>query len=474
MEFQKSALTRATLVVAGTIVIDHEHLGCSPRSQEDLFGRKILNKVILRRIPFLILLYVISYIDRANVSFAHLQMNEDLHFSYTIYGLGAGIFFLGYSLFEVPSNLIMRKVGARLWIARIMVFWGILAIAMSLVRTPEQFYLVRFLLGVSEAGFFPGIIFYLTEWIPSSSRARCISLFLTAIPISGIIGGLVSGAILESAAPFRLTGWQWLFILEGIPALILGVVVLFYLTDRPEDASWLSQQEKDWLQERLRQDAGQEGESDPLISLRDALKDKRTWYLSSVYLVYYFTSTAFILWIPMLVQNLLEVEDSYTSFTAAAISTIGAAIMILIAKHSDRTKDRKWHIAFSLFLSALGLLLTAVLHMPVLIFAALCLIEGGLLGGLAPFWAVSTEHMREDATAGGIALINTAGSIMGFFGPMFMGWAKDYTGSFQGGLIVLAFSATLVGCMMILYPLSPRRPGAAEEKHCLRLQGQKV
>jgi sugar phosphate permease len=286
--------------------------------------RRTMRRVAWRLLPFLFTLYIFNFLDRTNVSIAALQMNDELKFSPAVFGFGSGIFFVGYSLLEVPSNLILAHVGARRWIARIMITWGILATAMLWVRTPLQFYAVRFLLGVAEAGFFPGVIFYLAQWFPMAYRARATARFTIAIPLSQAIGGALGGGLLGLGGVGHLSGWQWLFLLEGLPSVLLGVVVLFYLTDRPEDAGWLAGEERAWLSERLNRERGESPAAPPASVLR-AIANPLTWVLSLADLAYYTVGVGYIFWAPQLVRSALGTRNVATGFVTAGIAVLAAA-----------------------------------------------------------------------------------------------------------------------------------------------------
>jgi ACS family tartrate transporter-like MFS transporter len=416
-------------------------------TQDGIFGRAVLKKVTRRLIPFLFILYIVAYLDRVNVGFAQLQMKQALGFSDAAYGFGAGIFFIGYFLFEIPSNLILERVGARLWIARIMIVWGVVAAGMVLVRGPVTFYLLRFLLGIGEAGFFPGIVLYLTYWFPSAERARAISLFMTATALAGVIGGPVSGALLSLNGVAGLAGWQWLFLLEGVPAILLGVVVLFYLTDYPEQAEWLQAEERAWLSERLKSE-GERRLPHHSQTLWQALSNVKVWLLSFLYFTIILGFYSISLWLPIIIKGFSGLSDFQVG-VVSAIPYLAAAIgMILIGSHSDRTGERRWHVALPAFTGACALALSAYLHLPLLILLSLCLAALGIWGALGPFWTLPSSFLRGSAAAGGIAIINSVGNLGGFIGPYLIGYIKRNTGSFAGGLVVLALFL-LIGALLV-------------------------
>ena len=416
-------------------------------------------RVSRRLIPFLFLLYILNFLDRVNVGFAALEMNRDLGFGPAVYGFGAGVFFLGYCLFEVPSNLVLYRTGARLWIARIMVTWGLAASAMMLVHTPWSFYLFRFLLGVAEAGFFPGIIFYLTYWYPARERARAYAWFLAAIPVCGVIGGPISGALLGLDGRLGLQGWQWLFLLEGIPSVLVGIAVLWLLPDRPRDARWLPAVERAWLEERLAAE-GHDRIAHHGESLRRALRNPMVWWLGLSYFLLVVALYGFALWLPQLVKA----SGEFTNFEVGMITAIpyaAAALgMVLVGRSSDRTGERHLHLALPALVGALGFIAVTRTGNTGLLIAALCLCAFGVLGWLGPFWALPTAFLREQAAAGGIALINSMGAVGGFVGPYLIGDIKERTGEFAPGLLVLAGSlAAAAAIVMGLRATVLRRSG---------------
>jgi ACS family tartrate transporter-like MFS transporter len=400
-------------------------------------GRATLAKVAWRLLPFLLLLYVIAWIDRVNIGFAALQMNADLGFSAAVYGFGAGVFFIGYALFEVPSNLILVRVGARLWIARIMITWGVISVAMMYVEGPVSFYTLRFLLGVAEAGFLPGIIYYLGTWFPAAERARAISWFMLAIPLSTVVGAPLAGMLLQLDGWHGLEGWQWLFLLEGLPAVVLGFVVLGYLTDRPEQAQWLTPAEREWLAERMRTEQRAAAERHG-FGLRAALTHPTVWLLGLILFACQCGSYGLTLWIPQIVQGLSGMSDLAVSMISALPYVAAAIGMIAIGSSSDRTGERFMHIAIPSAIGALGFIAAAFLTSPVLGMIALTVAAVGDLGTRGPFWALPTRFLTGSAAAAGIGLINTMASLGGFVGPNVVGLARQVTGSFAGGLVFLA------------------------------------
>jgi MFS transporter, ACS family, tartrate transporter len=410
-----------------------------PRASEGTpeLGRATLTKVGWRLLPFLLLLYVVAWLDRVNIGFAALQMNADMQFSDTVYGFGAGIFFIGYALFEVPSNLVLARVGARLWIARIMITWGILSIAMMFMTGPISFYVLRFLLGVAEAGFLPGIIYYLGNWYPAKDRAHAVSWFMLAIPLSTVVGGPLAGFILELDGWHGLQGWQWLFLLEGTPAVVLGFVVLGFLTDSPDKAEWLHPEQRRWLTDRIASEQ-RAAHARHGVGLKAALVHPTVWLLGLILFACQTGSYGLTLWIPQIVRGLSGLSD-FTVSMISALPYVAAAIgMIAIGASSDRTGERFMHIAIPCAIGGLGFIASAYFTSPWPAMIALTVAAVGDLGTRGPFWALPTRFLSGSAAAAGIALINTMASLGGFVGPSMVGVVREYTGSFAGGLVFLA------------------------------------
>lgn len=409
-------------------------------------GARVVAKLTRRLLPFLFLLYIVAYLDRINVGFAALQMKGQLGFSDEVYGLGAGIFFAGYFFFQVPSNLALARFGARKWIAVIMVVWGAISAAMIFVGTPRGFYLLRFLLGAAEAGFFPGMILYLKRWFPSAARARAIALFMTAAPLAGVVGGPISGVLL-GVQWGHLMGWQWLFVIEGLPAILLGGVVLAYLTDRPEIAKWLTEEERTWLVQQLAKEDG----SHPRASSNvfSALGQGRVWILVVVYLGETTAAYGIGLWLPSLLRNVSGSSNLRVGLLSAIPYLATMVAMVLVATHSDRTRERKWHLAGSAFACAIGLACAAYSTSTTadVIFLSLTLMAAFSMNG--PFWATTTEMLSETAAAAGIALINSFGNLGGFLGPYTIGLVRTWTGSFRGGLLAVAALLAVSGVLAL-------------------------
>jgi MFS transporter, ACS family, tartrate transporter len=413
----------------------------------DPIEKRTIAKVSRRLIPFLMLCYFIAYLDRVNVGFAALTMNRDLGISATAYGFGAGIFFFSYFLFEVPSNLALERFGARKWIARTMMSWGILSGCTAFVTGEYTFYLVRVLLGIAEAGFFPGIIFYLTLWFPGVYRARIVGWFMAAIPLSSVLGFPVSGMIMGMDGIGGLAGWQWLFIIEAGPAVILAVVVWFYLTDRPADAQWLEPDERAWLDKRLANEARQKEEVHG-ISVLQALFNPKVLALSLVYFGAVATNYGTAFWLPQIVRE-FGLSNVATGFVSAIPYIVGTIGMVLWGRRSDQKLERKWHAAFPFLIAAIGIAGSTLLDDPVLKMAALSLGAFGVFAVLPVFWTFPTAFLSGAAAAAGIAAINSIGNLAGFFGPFVMGWLKDLTGSFATGLWAIAGCAVM-GMVLVL------------------------
>ena len=417
-----------------------------------------LRKVTWRLIPFLFVLYVIAWLDRVNVGFAGLQMNTDLGFSSTVFGFGSGIFFLGYCLFEIPSNVILERVGARLWISRIMVTWGLISAGLMFVRTPAAFYLLRFLLGAAEAGFFPGVIYYLSLWYPAAHRARAIAVLMTAVPVTGLIGGPLSGALLELDGLHGLAGWQWLFLLEGLPAVILGTSVLFYLKDRPETTHWLTSAERDWLVETL---AAERQACGLRPNIRVALTDTTVWKLGIIFLLAAAGFYGYSFWGPLIIKSLTGLSNLKIGLVLGAISAVTILGMLLNSYHSDRTGERPRHIAMPLLVSAVGLIGCALLHQPVLAIIALALVPLGHCASYGPFWSMPTQFLTGPAAAAGIALVTMIANIGGFAGPALIGVLKSRTGTHADAFLLLG-GLTVIATLLALR-IGPAQPRSSEQ-----------
>ena len=405
--------------------------------------------------PFLFLLYVVSYLDRVNVGFAALQMNAALGFSDVTYSLGAGIFFLSYTLLEIPSNVILARVGARLWIARIMITWGLVSAAMMFVRGATGFYVLRFLLGAAEAGFFPGIIFCLTRWFPSEDRARAIAGFMTAVVVAGIIGGPLSSLLLSLNGIGGLAGWQWLFVLEGLPAIVLGAIVLGALPELPSDASWLTPAEQHALMTRLDEEAATRPTA--VRSIGGAMTSGRVWLLAAVYFTIPVALYAMGFWLPQIIKSASGGSNAAVGLLSAVPYAVAAIGMVVVGRHADRTGERRWHIAAAAIVGGAAFGAAAFVHGTVLSLATLSLAMLGLASMLGPFWALATSFLNGIGAAAGIALINSVGNIGGFVGPNIIGYIRETTHSFAAGLVIVG---VILGCggLLVLAVNPLRKP----------------
>lgn len=405
-------------------------------------------KVGLRLLPLLFLCYIVAYLDRVNVGFAKLQMQGDLQFSEAVYGLGAGIFFLGYFLFEVPSNVVLHGVGARRWIARIMVTWGVLSAATMFVSSPMSFYVIRFLLGAAEAGFFPGIILYLTYWYPAARRGKATSLFLAAIPFAGILGGPISGWILQGMGGVNgWAGWQWLFLLQGLPTVALGVVVWRYLDDRVKDAQWLTPDERAFIAREIAAEAA--GKVEPKILA--VLSNPRVWLLALVYFAFVSGLYGISFWLPSIIKA-LGIRGALDIGLISAIPwSFGVVAMYLVARSADRRLEYRWHSAIAALVGALGLVLSVAFRGDaVWAMAGLTLATMGIMATLPIFWGMPTAFLGGAAAAAGIAFINSFGNLSGFSAPYLIGLIKDATQSTDAGLHMLA-GLLVVGAVLVLF-----------------------
>jgi ACS family tartrate transporter-like MFS transporter len=412
-------------------------------------GARTLKKVGRRLIPFMGLLYFAAFIDRVNVGFAAAQMNRDLGFSPYVYGLGAGIFFIGYSLFEIPSNLILHRIGGRRWLARIMITWALVAGAMAAVKGATGFYALRFLLGVAEAGFFPGVIYYLTYWVPAGARARLIGAFMTAVPISTALGGPLSSAILRLDGVLGLAGWQWLFLTETIPSLVLGFVTLVYLPDKPAEAPWLTVEERQWLAAKLAAENSAHA-TERRETVFKALTNSRVLALSLCYFGVEIALYGIILWVPQIFAQ-AGIAPANVGYAVAIPYGVAAVAMVWWSRRSDRLKERVWHIAVASLVAFAGLTASACLvDSPYLSLLAISLGAAGTLAITPVFWTLPAAIMNGAAAAGAIALINALGNVGGFAGPFVIGWIKNATGSFTWGLVAVAGGVLSTGIIAVL------------------------
>ena len=427
-----------------------------PEPAVEELARITLRKVTWRLIPYLFLLYIVAWLDRVNVGFAALEMNTDLKFSAVTFGFGSGIFFLGYCLFEVPSNLMLERLGARLWIARIMVTWGLISISLMFVRTPLAFYLLRFLLGAAEAGFFPGVIYYLSLWYPAAQRARAIAIFMTAVPVTGLVGGPLSGALLGLDGILGLKGWQWLFLLEGLPAVILGVSVVFYLNDHPEVTRWLSPEEREWLVTTLTKER-QACEAQRSMRIRAALTDGTVWRLGILFLLVAAGFYGYSFWAPLVIKSLLKVSNLGVGLVLGAMSAVTIVGMLLNSAHSDRTGERPIHVAVPCFVMGLGFAGCALLRDPVLAVMALALVPLGHCAAYGPFWSMPTQFLTGAAAAAGIAMVTTIANVGGLTGPWLIGLLKERTQTHRDAFLLLGGFAVVAAILALRINRQPLR-----------------
>lgn len=423
--------------------------------------KRTLRKITWRIVPFIMLLYFIAYIDRVNIGFASLTMKDDLGFTASILGFGAGIFFWGYFLFEVPSNIALHKVGARLWIARVMLTWGLISGAMAFVQGTTSFYVIRFLLGAAEAGFFPGIILYLSYWFPAKHRAGVTAFFMAAAPISTALGSPLSAALLEMHGFWGLAGWKWMFLLEAIPAVVLGVVVFFYMTDRPQQARWLEDDEREWLVKVMEEENAGKAKNSGHSILR-GLSDVRVIALS---LIYFGTSAGLYtlgIWAPQIIKQL-----GMSSMTVGVLNAIPPLVsvvaMVIWSRHSDRTRERTWHVVLPCLAAAIGLVIAGNSNGVVGLIAALTLVNVGISCAKPPLWSMPTMFLSGAAAATGIATINSIGNLGGFVGPAMIGWVKDKTGSFSGGLYFVAGLLVLSAMLALILSLAQKAKPSTNE-----------
>ncbi len=410
---------------------------------------RALRKATRRLIPFLFLIYVVAYLDRVNVSFAQLQLEDDLGFSDTIFGLGAGIFSLGYVIFGVPSNLALERFGARRWLAGIMIVWGLLSASMLFIESAASFYVLRFLLGVAEAGFFPGIILFLTWWFPEDERTRVLALFLTAISVAYVAGGPLSGGLLELDGLAGLEGWQWLFLMEGLPAVALGFVTLRYLDERPEDARWLEPEERELLAAEVARESELK-EAVGVGSLGASLRNGQVWLLSLIYFLIVGAAFGLTFFVPDLVQDRTGYSDFEVGALAAVPYGVATVAMLVVARRADVAPSRRPYLIAAVLVGAAGCVLTAYAHSPVLLTVAITLSAVGLLSAIPVFWAFPTAFLTGSAAAAGIALIAAIGNLGGFAGPAFTGISEDQTGGFEMPLTVLAGTLVLGSALVLL------------------------
>jgi ACS family tartrate transporter-like MFS transporter len=413
---------------------------------------RTIQKLRMRIIPFVFLLYIVSFLDRINIGFAALTMNRELAISSKQFGLVAGIFFFGYFLFEIPSNLLLHKIGARIWIARILITWGILATLTGLVHSVQQLYAVRFLLGLAEAGYFPGIVLYLTYWFRQREQAQMIALFLTGIPVTSILGAPVSGLILDHAHWLSLGSWRWLLILEGIPAVVCGVLTYFLLPSRPAEAKFLSREEKDWVTAELAQEEGEKLASHNISAVK-ALVNKRVWHLGLIGFTLNIGMYTLNFWMPQLVKSLSsEVSNSLIGVLVMIPHLVGLLVMVMVSRSSDRKQERRFHAAIPAIAAGIALASLGATHSIFPTILLLSLATLGIYSVYGPFYSLPGDFLTGFAAASGIALISSVANLGGFAGPYAIGWISQKTGSLYGGLAVAGVSVLASAALMLLLP----------------------
>ena len=412
-------------------------------------------KVMRRLIPFMIFLFILNYLDRVNIGFAQLEWKTSLDFTAAIYGFGASIFYVGYCLFEIPSNLMLEKVGARIWIARIMISWGLVTVGMMFIQGPQSFYLFRVLLGVAEAGFFPGMILYLTYWVPAKERGQAVAWFLTSTALSGVVGGPLASAITGLGGVWDLAGWQWLFLIEGTFTVIVGFLVLVVLTDRPKDAKWLTPEERAWLIERLEQER-QAQQQRAHADLGPALKSAKVWMLSSVAFLIMFGFYGIQYWTTELIKSISTISDRWVAMISAIPFLAGAIAMVIVAKQSDRTGERQRYVTIYAFIGAAGFAIVCLSNSIYLTVLGLSVAAVGVFGTMGPFWALPATFLQGTAAAAGIALINSIGNLgSGLLGPNIMGKLKVMTDSYVPGVAVFATALFGAACLSVFIQTRP-------------------
>ena len=425
----------------------------TPNTASNRTGDALYRKIAWRIMPIIVIAYIVAYIDRVNVSFAKLQMLGDLKFSESVYGVGAGIFFLGYFAFEVPSNIMLHKVGARIWICRVIVTWGIVSALTALVHTPMQFYIARLLLGVAEAGFFPGMVLYLTYWFPAHRRASMVALLMAGNPVSGIIGGPLSGFILRHFANTKgIAGWQWLFLVEAIPAILLGAVIYLFLDNRVVEAKWLSEKERATVASEIQAEAV----SKTHVSIRSVFTSPKVWLFAAIFFGMEIGSYAIGFWQPTIIRQ-TGVKDAFNIGLLTTIPYSCALIcMMFTGRHSDKTRERRWHVIAPNLVAAMGFIVVALAgnNTPLAMFG-LVLAVSGVITGLSMFWALPTSFLGGSAAAAGIALINCTGNLGGFVSPTILGYLKTYTGSLNSGLYLVA--ACMVASSILIPTMTPKQ-----------------
>jgi MFS transporter, ACS family, tartrate transporter len=420
-----------------------------------------LKKVSRRIIPYIFVLYIIAFLDRVNIGYAALEMNKDLGLTASVMGLISGIFFIGYFLFEVPSNMLMHRVGARKWIGRIMITWGFVVIITAWVQNANHLYILRFLLGVAEAGFFPGIILYITYWFRAKDRARVVALFMTALAASNIIGAPLSTWIMDQVHIAGMAGWRWIFVAEGIPAVIIGITALFYLTDRPEQAKWLTKEEKEWLISELKKDnLGKE--KNQHSGLKDVLANPRVWRLAFIYLTLVTGLYGIGFWMPTIIKSLsTTLSNTQVGLVTMIPYIIGGIAMVWWGRRSDRTGERKMHTALPPLVGAIGMMGCGLTTNPILSIIMMTIAIFGIYSIFGPFWAIPSLFLTEFEAAVGIALISSIGNLGGFIGPYAIGFVSDATGKVEMGLYFLSFM--LIICFLLVITIKKEQVNAVSK-----------
>ena len=416
--------------------------------EKNSVAQRCRRRIMRRLMPYLFILYIIAYLDRVNVGYAALQMKGDLGFTDAVLGFGAGVFFVGYFILEIPGSVLVEKWSARGWISRIMISWGIVAILMGFVHTKNQFYVFRFLLGAAEAGFFPGIIVYLSHWFRYADRAKVLALFMAAQPISLLIGSPISGLLLR-VNRLGLPGWRWLFIIEGIPAILFGIATIFYLTDWPHQARWLPEDEREWLTSEL-EDEKRAREHARSHSVLEAFRNREVILLTLAYFFMAATVYGFTFWLPSVLKKLSGSSNLVVSLLSAPPFAVGLLAILLVGWSSDRTGERRWHAALMMILASVGLFFAiAARDRLALALVMFCIAAAGMYGYLPGFWALPTSFLTGTAAAAAIGLINSVGNLGGFVGPYVVGYVSKATGSFFGGVLYLSLSAMIAAALVL-------------------------
>jgi MFS transporter, ACS family, tartrate transporter len=431
-------------------------MGAQPAVAVESIAAKTIQKLLRKIIPYVFVLYIVAFLDRINISFAALTMNKALAITSQQFGLLSGIFFFGYFLFEVPSNLLLHRIGARIWIARILITWGIVSMLTAFAQSAVHLYILRFLLGVAEAGFFPGILLYLTYWFRQREQARVVALFMSALAVSSIVGAPASGLILDHVDWFGISSWRWLFILEAAPAIVFGVLTYHLLPSRPAEAGFLTSEEREWITSELAQDEQQKLEQHKLSAVR-ALAHGRVWHLALVYFTFITGEYSVLVWMPQIVKSLFSRQSNTVIGVLVMIPhLVGLVVMILVSRNSDRSLERRYHAAIPAIVAAIGVLSLTATYSPLLSMALLSLILPGLYSFFGPFWSLPRQFLSGFSAASGIALINAMGNLGGFVGPYAIGVINQKTGALRGGYVVVGASLVLSAVFAMLLPRETR------------------